>query len=214
MLMPVVLTQAPPRTICSEQIHPQDQNFKHDCFILWLWATCDPDPAHLCDLSKWQEIPVPGSRRSTWSTTSGSCFLSFDTDSPLSLETWRTIIEDLEAIQHDCVNSKGVGGYRVRQLDHEQPVSKLKSVTVYITQLHDAPMPSQERQKAQNSGGKKHPSIKDEPLKRRRLPRLDLLDVPFMATCPKTVASTARYSHAPVYPRSDRRFRPPQSITR
>jgi hypothetical protein len=133
ILLPVVFTQSPPRTICGTKLHPHDQvKFKEDCSFLTLLVNLNP--AHLPDVSGWNKIPVRGSRRSQWSRLNGLCHFSFTADSSLSLETWNTVREDLDAIQRDCVDQQGAGGYRGR-VKYDGQGSLSYSLHVHITKL-------------------------------------------------------------------------------
>jgi hypothetical protein len=180
-LLHVVLARSPPDTICHPPLFPSHhRHFEQDCSLLAFHAALDP--GSLSDLSLWTELPGRGFQHSHWWRTYGLCILSFMAESPLSSETWQTVIDDFKAIQRECVHQRGAGGSRFRGANHEQPGAGSVLVVIRPNEVL-----LQEQQIVQVSGSKTS-SVSKESVRRRILPRGQALDVSSMATRCKSVA--------------------------
>jgi hypothetical protein len=165
-----VVGQPPPLTVtsCYHANHHTGHLFPNDCESVFDLAISNP--GSLSDLSMWTKTPVhESSERSDWSISHGVCHLSFRADPPISAETWPTIIEDLRAVQQDCVMLGAVGGYRIRKrypLPHEQPGGPYLWFSVYIKQLDGRSSRALKRVRPQYSGGDPEAGPSGKPLRK------------------------------------------------
>jgi hypothetical protein len=190
-LQPTILAAPPPSTACYLEKYHTYHLFEQDCGSLAGLAISNPRSPS--DLSAWTEKPIHGSERSDWSISYGICHFSFRAKGPLSSETWDKVVEDLEAVQQDCVYRTGIGGYRIRHVDRgdNEPLgAPYLLFSVYIKQLDERPSRSLGRQTFQYSGRKRHRDTDGRTLRRRMLSKGH--DAPPMATRRKLVGSTAR----------------------
>jgi hypothetical protein len=211
ILLPIVHTQPPPKATCDRQIPSYSHaEFKKDCRDLSNFVTTTPGP--LSNSSAWEKAPKDESDVPMWWISRGICSFTFTIYRPLSSDTWDTVIDELKAIQQDCVDQSGVGGSRLRNLGIDR--LGLDSLAVSITQLPQAPTQPQEGQKVQNPGGKRYAGIGERTLRRRTLCRGHVLEYSSMATRRKIVGNTARGFYALFYPHPDRHFRPSRAVKR
>jgi hypothetical protein len=195
-LLPFALTwKTPPETVCYQEHIPNELLFKQDCAHL---AFANSHAGPLSSLSAWTYTPLARYNQSHWLVSHGLCMFRFMADSPLTEGTWRTVIEDLKALQQDCVDQKGVPGERTRRVNREPP--KTGRIWVSVQESWELPRPSLERQNIQNSGGNTHPDTNQETFRRRTLPRSHIV--------------TGSILQSPVYSQSYPRIRPPQSVNR
>jgi hypothetical protein len=200
ILLPIVCTQSPPELFCDEGNESYSHaEFKKDCETLGKLVTTIPGP--LNNSSPWKWNP----ECEKWWIKRGVCYFSFMPSSSLSSEVWDIVLEDLRAIQQDCVDQSGAGGFRERE--------DRVDVMVFIEQEkdfeHPSPSPTSNQQRVRKPDRKKLrilPSISEEPLKRRRLPRGYVSDHSSIFTRGKVFGSTSRGFNIPVYPRPHARF--------
>jgi hypothetical protein len=127
-LLPVVLAESRPVTVCHSKRFPIGHRFKQDCRFLATFVTSGSGPRS--ELSTWTEKrPTDESQDCLWSTKHGHCIFTFMTNTPLSTEIWDTVVDDLKAIQQYCVDHEGNGGNRYRKLNHTQ----LESLYLWVS---------------------------------------------------------------------------------
>jgi hypothetical protein len=161
IILPQVLSQPEPTTVtkCYPAKEHTEHRFLQDCNSVAGLAISNP--GSFSDLSAWTETPVHPrfSERSDWSISRGICHFSFRADRPISSETWGIIIEDIRVVQQECVNQKGVGGYRIRKkypLAHDEPGAPELFFSVYIKQLDERASRPSKRVRFQHPGGGPH----------------------------------------------------------
>jgi len=101
-------------------------------------------PGPFSGTTKWEE-EIWTSTNSIWTTSSPLCAISFTGGRPLSPQTWTAVKEGIEAIAHECVDKKGLGGVRTkvatrRQIENESPVMWI-TIPYHSSQAIPTPSP-------------------------------------------------------------------------